>query len=105
MSKWSKQRQTEVLSRYPTIKSTFDELYVTRCDEIIDELLEFDENYKLLNQQRADTSQIVLEFMKEHNMAEHFENYSDAMFAEELYVLNAVYKSAFIDAIEEIEKQ
>lgn len=98
------QRQAAILSRYPSIRKTFEALCATRCGEITDGLLKSDENYNALVRRRADTSQAVLKILSEHGMADYFEMYSDAVHAEEVYETSIVFREAFFDAIETMER-
>ena len=104
MDKEIKQRQAVILSKYPVIENGFKSLCATRYAEIIDELLKSDTDYQMLTQQRAETSQAVLKILSGHGMADHFEAYSDAVYAEEVYELSVIYKEAFLDALELMER-
>jgi hypothetical protein len=105
MQKDTKQRQEEVFEKYPFLKEGFDERCEMRREEIIDDLLKSDANYRTLTRQRADTSQVVLKILSERGMADLFEAYSDAVYAEEIYEGEMIYKSAFIDAVEMMARQ
>lgn len=103
MNEKVKRRQEDVLSKYPTINASFESHCEKRRVEIIDELLNFDENYQALTKQREDTSQSVLNFLRDNGMADLFEAYSDALYAEEVYELDIMYREAFLDAVEMLE--
>jgi len=105
MNKKTMQRQAEILVRYPSIKVGFEELCATRCYEILDELLRTDTDYQALTQQRANTSQIILDILNNHDAVKQFEAYSSAVYAEEVYELDVIYREAFLDAVEMIERQ
>lgn len=98
------QRQADIFCRNPSIKARFEELYAMRCGEIINELLQTDDEYMALTKNRVATSQAVLKILGEHGMADYFEAYSDAVYAEEVYELDVIYKEAFLDAVEVMEK-
>lgn len=104
MNKELKQRQAEILSKYPSIFEGYELLCTTRCEDIINKMLEGDADYQVLTQRRADTSQIVLDFLNNYNAADKFESYSDAVHAEEIFELGAVYREAFLDAVEILER-
>jgi hypothetical protein len=42
--------------------------------------------------------------MSEYGMTDHFEAYSDAIFAKEIYEVDMIYREAFLDAVEMIER-
>jgi len=105
VSNETKQRQVEILSKYPSINASFKALCATRRDEIIDKLLQSDTDYHELTRQRAETSQVVLNILSKYGMEGHFEAYSDAVFAEEVYELDVIYKEAFLDAVEVMEQE
>jgi hypothetical protein len=97
-------RQDEILKKYPAIKTSFEDLCDTRREEIINELLMSDTDYQLLTQRRADTSEAVLRILSEQGATDPFESYSDAVYAEEVYELDVIYREAFFDAVETMER-
>ena len=103
MNKKSNQRQSEIFNKFPTLKAHFEELCTKRRCEITDELIKTDEEYNSLVKNRAETSQVVLEILAEHGMSDRFEIYSDAVYAEEVYESDVIYKEAFLDAIETMD--
>jgi len=105
MNKCIKQRQDELLSKLPFLKEDFEKRCDERREEIIEYLLTSDETYQNLTQQRADTSQILLDTLNERGMADLFEDYSDAVYPEEIYEGNMIYRAAFLDALEIIMRQ
>ncbi|MCL1878806.1 MAG: hypothetical protein FWF80_08100 [Defluviitaleaceae bacterium] len=100
MSEEMKQRQEKILNVYPFFAEIFEDMCATRRREITEKLPELDAHYKALARQRADTSQVVLKILIEHGMVDHFEAYSDAICEEEIYELDAIYREAFLDALE-----
>jgi len=76
----------------------FEKLCVTRREEIINNLLKSDTTYQKLTHKRAITSQAVMDALNNQGMLILFEAYSDAIYAQEVYELEAVYKEAFHDA-------
>ena len=76
----------------------FEKLCVARREEIINNLLKSDTTYQKLTHKRATTSQAVMDALNNQGMLSLFEAYSDAIHAQEVYELEAVYKEAFHDA-------
>ena len=91
-----------IFNNHPAFKMAFEGLYKTRRDEILTEMLEIDDCYKKLCQQRADTSSTVFEVMKSSGKVDIFEEYSCAIYEQEIYELEAVYKAAFSDAVDKL---
>ncbi|MCL1878990.1 MAG: hypothetical protein FWF80_09030 [Defluviitaleaceae bacterium] len=104
MNKDARKRQDEMYVKYPFIPEIFEKMSKHRRDEIIAEMLMSDEKYKELTRVRADTSQIVMDTFIGLGREDSFEAYSDAIYAEENYALDALYKEAFLDAVELFEK-
>ncbi|MCL2202595.1 MAG: hypothetical protein FWB88_01455 [Defluviitaleaceae bacterium] len=105
MNQRIKHRQNTILGKYPDVNAAFEKICNTRREEIINTLLASDADYQALTKHRAETSQVVLEFLRNHDMTHCFEAYSDAVFEEELYELDAIYKEAFLDAVELMEQK
>ena len=90
----------DILNRYPELKNKLEQLLQTRRDKILDYLLETDEKYRELTKKRIQSSMAlknIVAGLKEPDKV--FEEYSDAVFAQEIYELEAVYKQGFIDAV------
>jgi len=97
-------RQICFFEKYPAIKIVFEKLCDIRRDEIVDELLVTDEQYKLLTQRRVNTSREVLNTLNMCGKSEQLESYVDAIGEEEVYRIIAIYKEAFLDAVEMLEQ-
>ena len=104
MNKKPNKRQEKLLNRLPEIRADFEVMCSTRRDEITNELLKSDDDFQILMQQRADTSQVVLKILTEHGKADYYESYSNAVYAEEVYEFDMIYREAFLDAVEMIER-
>ena len=103
MNRTIEQRQEEILKKYPAVKGVFKKMCATRRDEITNMMLESDAKYQGLTHCRAEASRALLDVLTRHSEADKLEAYSDAIYAEEVYELNAVYREAFLDAIEAME--
>ena len=104
MNKKENLSQVKILNKYPAVSKDFEIMRATRCSEITVELLKSDTDFQKLTQQRTSTSQTVLDALIEHGKEGLFESYSDAVYAEEVYESNEIYKEAFIDAMEMMER-
>jgi hypothetical protein len=87
----------EILHRYPGLQSTFDRLCQTRRDEILAHLTASDSQYDSLRRNRADASMALLGALSDDAL---LEAYSDAVYAQESYELDAVYRLALYDALD-----
>jgi len=90
----------DILVKYPGLKSKLEKLSQTRRDEILNSMLETDSGYKKLTENRVHASMALKNTVagsKESDMS--FEAYSDAVYAQEIYELDAVYMQGFLDAV------
>jgi len=85
---------TDIFAEYPKLKAKLDDSVGMGVDNILNFMFESDEKYKHLLKNRAELSMIIKE-----KSGEIFEDYSDAIYALEIYELNAVYKQGFIDSL------
>ena len=94
----------EIFAKYPNLKlkERLEELYENRRNEILTELLEFDE-YVKLRDERAEASMALREILDESG-AELFEKYSDAVYAHEIHELDSVYRQAIADALKLLQE-
>ena len=89
-----------IFDKYPKVKSKFDKLAQTRQDEILSNMLASDDDYIKFVNKRADASMTLknaISGLKEASIL--FEQYSDAIYAQETYELAEIYRLSFIDAI------
>jgi len=97
-------RYRAILDKYPSIELPFSELRVARRNEILEAHLAFNNEYQQLSQRRANISQVISDVMSKHNDTDTFEAYSNAVYAEDVFELDLIYKEAFLDAIELTER-
>lgn len=95
----------DILDNYPEIKKLFEKLYLTRRDEILAHMLEADNEYMVLCCKRAEASMSLKNVLTSIEANDLFEEYSDAIFEQEIYELHAIYKQALIDAIIALRNQ
>ena len=95
----------DVFEKYPELKKQFEILSQTRRDEILDCMLKTDVEYKAIVQSRTQASMSLKNKLADAESSELFEKYSDAVYAQEVYELDVIYKQAFIDAIAVCQEQ
>jgi hypothetical protein len=95
----------DIFVRYPELKEKFGTLCQSRRNEILAHMMETDSKYDELSQKRADASMVLKEVIDDTEADVLFEAYSDAVYAQEVYELDAVYKQAFCDALNALKEQ
>lgn len=93
----------EFLDRYPKLAEQLELLCKTRRDEILAHMIETDKEYEQLRAKRADASMALKNAF--YSTDELFEEYSDAVYAQEVYELDAVYRQALYDALNALKEQ
>lgn len=95
----------DIFEKHPELKIQFEKLFQTRRNEILTLMLETDNEYKKLIHKRAEASMMMKNVIigTETNIV--FEKYSDTIYAQEIYELDAIYKQAFLDAIIVLQNQ
>jgi len=88
-----------ISDKYPKISAWFDEIKLTRRNEILTSMLGNDEEYKRLCNERADASMALRQSLETPALELLFEKYSDTIYAQEVYELDALYKQGFNDAV------
>jgi hypothetical protein len=86
------------LEKHPNLREQFDSLGENRRNEILSQLLESDSEYVKLRDERANASSVLRESLSE-TQAELFEKYSDSLYAQDVYELDAVYRQAIYDTL------
>jgi len=89
----------DILKKHPNIAKQFDEMYKNRLNEILAEMLENDEKYKVLCEKRKKASIALKQAVKATETDKLFEYYSDASLAHDSYELDAVYRKGVEDAV------
>ena len=95
----------DILDKYPELKDKLEKLLHTKRNDILNNMLETDNEYKTLCDERVRTSTELKNMLVGFETDILFEEYSDAIYAQEVYELEAVYKQGFIDAIDNLHKQ
>lgn len=95
----------DIFAKHPELKKQFDALLQTRRNEILNYMLETDKHYQNIVQARTQASMSLKNKLIGSETNTLFEEYSDAIYAQEIYELDAIYTQAFIDAIITIQEQ
>jgi hypothetical protein len=95
----------DILDRYPELKEKFETLCQTRRDEILACLVDSDSEYDNLSQKRVDASMALKTAISELEADKLFEVYTDTVYDQEIYEIDAVYKQAWIDALEAMKEK
>lgn len=95
---------SNIFEKYPELKDRVELLSQTRRNEILTEMLGADTEYNELCRERADTSMALYNALTAFKLDSLFDKYSDAIFAQECYELDAVYRQAVIDIIEVMQE-
>jgi len=88
------------IERHPDINVRFEALCRTRRDVILSHMAETDSEYNNLCRARADISMTLKSLLDGINEGELFEAYSDAVYAQETYEQDSIYRQALYDAFE-----
>ncbi|MDR1674145.1 MAG: hypothetical protein LBR54_01685 [Oscillospiraceae bacterium] len=94
----------KIFKKHPALEKQFEKMYQTRRDEILNEMLSNDEEYKRLNNKRTDASMDLKRRIAGTETDILFEKYSDAAFAHDAYELDALYKKGVEDALNVLEE-
>ena len=89
----------EILGENQEFTKHFDILCQTRRDEILSHMLENDKEYEKLCKERADISMELKALLSDAKTHDLFEKYSDAVYAQEIYELDAIYRQGLQDTI------
>jgi len=95
----------DILLKYPAVKEEFEKLSRTRCSEILDSMLKTDNRYKELIQRRSSASMALKNILDGFEPNKLFEEYSDSIYAQEIYELDFIYEQAFTDAVIVFQEQ
>jgi hypothetical protein len=95
----------EILSKNPELANHFNMLCQTRRDEILSQMMENDEQYEKLCKKRADISMELKMLLSDAETDALFEKYSDAVYEQEIYELDAIYRQGLHDALDYLQKK
>lgn len=95
----------DFFDKYSKLEKQFEILCRTRRDEILSHIIETDSEYESLRRNRADASMVLKEVLGRSNADRLFEEYSDAVYAQEVYELDTIYRQALYDALEAVRNQ
>lgn len=89
----------EIFNRYPSLAKQLEVLCQTRRNDILSIMLQTDSAYKKLCQDRSDVSMKLKNALISSEADTLFEKYSDILYAQEVYELDAMYRQAFCDIL------
>ena len=87
------------LEKYPDLKKRLETLCEDRRNGILTQILESDDEYAKLSTARAEAS-MALRNVLDNEKAVLFERYSDSVYAQEVYELDALYRQVIQDTLE-----
>ena len=93
----------DILLKYPEMAAEFTQLCQTRRNEILQAMVDTDEDYSRIRRLRTDTSMALRNRLEDD--CDLLENYSDAVYMQESYELDAVYRQGFLDALDTLAKR
>lgn len=89
----------DILSKHPELMKHIEMSSKTRPNEILTDLLQTNESYSGLCRNRADKSMDLKISLAGTAVDDLFEAYSDAVYAQEVFELECIYRQAFLDAL------
>lgn len=90
---------------YRDFDERIESLCQTRPGEILSRIVKSDAVYEALRRARASASMALKKVLESPETDALFEAYSDAVYAQEGYELNAVYKHGMYDALDMLKNQ
>jgi hypothetical protein len=93
----------DILSRYPEMVAAFTQLCETRRDEILQAMTDTDDEYDRISRLRTDASMELRDRLGED--CSLLEKYTDAVYMQETYELDAVYRQGFLDALDALTER
>lgn len=88
----------DYMEKYPELRLQFKSLCENRRNEILTHMLEVDDEYTKLRNKRADAG-VALRESLDNSKVHLYEDYSDALFAHEIYELDTIYRQAVSDTL------
>ena len=86
----------KLIEKYPKLAGRIERMLEERWLEILDDLRENDTEYMKITDKRSECSTALLAVSE----TEIFENYSDSIYAQQIYELEKVYEVALEDALD-----
>ena len=93
----------KIFEKYPDLKKRLEALKENRRNEILESLLESNDDYIKLRDERAATS-MDLRNALDGTQVKLFEKYSDSIYAQEIFELDELYRQAISDTLEILEE-
>ena len=93
----------KIFEKYPDLKKRLEALQENRRNEILERLLENNEEYIKLRDERAAASMALRDAL-DNKQVKLFEEYSDSIYAQEIFELDELYGQAMSDTLEILEE-
>lgn len=93
----------EVFKKFPGLENRLETLCQTRCDDILENMLVNDVEYKRLCEERSETSMALKKAVSRTEANDLFEKYADAVCEQETYEQEALYRQAINDVLDIIK--
>ena len=94
----------ESFNKYPKLANQFEKMCQTRRNEILTVMLETDDKYKKLCSERRERSVSLKEAVVNTEADVLFNQYSDAIYAQDVYELDSIYRHAVNDTLTVLEE-
>lgn len=92
-----------ILDKFPWLSESFEVLCRTRRDEILQYMVERDELYYALRLERTKTSMLLKGALGDKDNL--LEEYANAVYTQECYELDKLYRQGFLDALIILEER
>ena len=89
----------EILNNHPEIIKQLETLYKTRSGEILSQMLNNDNDYQRLCNEREEASTALKKAVNETEADALFEKYSDTIYAQEIHEHDCIYRQATHDTV------
>lgn len=92
----------DIFEKHPDLEMEFNRLCQTRRNELLQEMVETDGKYDVLRRTRTDASMRLRDALADNHSL--LEEYANAVFAQEGYELDALYRQGFLDALQVLKE-
>lgn len=88
----------DFMEKYPELRLRLKSLCENRRNEILEHMLESDDEYIKLRNERTESG-VALKKALDDSKVDLYEEHTDALFAHEIYELDAMYRQAVFDTL------
>lgn len=90
----------DIFQKYPDLAIALEQLCPKRRNEILQDMVENDNEYNILRRARTKTSMLLRDVLLDKCTL--LDEYSNTVYSQECYELDALYRQGFIDALKEL---